>query len=89
MSLAFGFLSSHFWPYFSISALILGVITLVSISKEKNGLKGRGLAIGGIVFRSLGIILISFVALLSAIATLNLLKVRMLVNGSAVKATIV
>ncbi len=40
-----------------IIVLILGIIALVKISKEENNLKGRGLAISGIVLGVVGILI--------------------------------
>ena len=90
LSLVFGcfFIIPLLGILFSIPALILGIIALVTISKEENNLKGRGLAISGIVLGAIGIILIPFLALLSAIAIPNLLRARISANDAAAKATV-
>ena len=58
LSLVFGFLSiiPFYGSLFSIPALILGIIALVRISKERNNLKGRKLAIRGILLGTLGML---------------------------------
>jgi len=89
LSLVFGclFIIPFIGIIFSLPALILGIIALVAISKEENKLKGRGLAISGIVLGAVGIILIPIVALLAAIAIPNLLRARLSANEAAAKAT--
>ena len=90
LSLVFGcfFLIPLLGFAFSIPALVLGIIALVNISKEDNNLKGRGLAISGIVLGSVGIILVPFIVLLSAIAVPNLLRARVSANEALAKATV-
>jgi len=53
---------------FSLPALILGIVSLVIISKNKETIKGKGLAITGIVLGSIGIIIIPIIGLIAAIA---------------------
>src|SRR5438105_2173436 len=64
LSLVFGclFIIPVFGVIFSISALILGVIALVVISKNEDKLKGRALAIVGTV---LGISAVVYIGLAS------------------------
>ena len=61
---------------FSVAALTLGIISLVKISKNKETLKGQGLAIAGIVLGALGVVLIPIIALLVAIAVPNFMRAR-------------
>lgn len=69
---------------FSLAAITLGVIALIKISKDKDNLKGRGLAISGVVLGGIGVILIPIIALLAAIAIPNLLRAR--INASEASA---
>lgn len=68
LSLVLGCLSiiPFYGSLFSIPALILGIIALVKISKEGNNLKGRDLAIRGILLGVLGM-LISIAIILPSI----------------------
>ena len=90
LSLVFGcfFIIPFLGVLFSIPAVILGIAALVAISKEGNNLKGKGLAIGGIILGVLGIVIISFVALLSVVAIPNLLRARISANDYSAKANI-
>ncbi len=69
---------------FGLAAIILGIIALGKISKDKENFKGRGLAISGIILGAIGVVLIPIIALLSAIAIPNLLRAR--VNQNEVQA---
>ncbi|MCG7852564.1 MAG: type II secretion system major pseudopilin GspG [Methanosarcinaceae archaeon] len=51
----------------SLVAVILGIIALVYISGNKETLKGKGMAIAGIVLGSIGLILVPIVFLLGAL----------------------
>lgn len=88
LSLVFGclFLIPLLGIIFSITAVILGIIALSSISKNENNLKGRGLAIGGLILGVIGVILIPIFLLLAAIAIPNLLKARIAANDASAKA---
>ena len=72
----------------SLTAIILGVIALVKISKDKDNLKGNGLAISGIVLGAVGIIIIPIVSLLAAIAIPNLLRARVSANENSAQADV-
>jgi type IV pilus assembly protein PilA len=61
---------------FSLAALILGIVAVVKISNNKETLKGKGLAITGIVLGSIGIVMIPIIAMLAAIAIPNFLRAR-------------
>ncbi|GEM_PF-3903011 len=65
LSLAFGCMSfiPMYGGLFPIPALILGIIALVRISKEEVNLKGRKLAVTGILFGVLGLLLAIAIAL--------------------------
>lgn len=73
---------------FGLVALILGIIALVKINKDKEHLKGEGMAIAGIVMGALSVLMIPFVALLAAIAIPNLLRARLNANEAAAQADI-
>jgi type II secretory pathway pseudopilin PulG len=72
----------------SVPAIILGIVALVKISKNKDTLKGSGLAISGIVLGSLGILFLPIVGLLAAIAIPNLMRARISANDALAKSTI-
>ena len=59
-SLVFGclFLIPFLGFLFSLAAIVLGIIALVSIAKNKETIKGQGLAITGIVLGAIGVIII-------------------------------
>jgi len=67
-------------------ALILGIVALVQINKNKAQLKGEGLAIAGIVMGGLSVIMIPIVGMLAAIAIPNLLRARVVANDAMAKA---
>jgi len=69
----------------SLLAVILGIVAAVKISKNRNALKGKGLAVAGIVLGSLGVILMPVLAVILAIAIPNamLAKVRAQEAGAA------
>lgn len=75
-SLVFGCL--FFIPFlgflFSLAAIVLGIVALVSISKSKKTIKGQGLAISGIVLGSIGVIVIPIIAITTAIVVPTFLK---------------
>lgn len=72
----------------ALVALTLGIVALVKISKNKETLKGQGLATAGIVLGGIGIILIPIIALLAAIAIPNLLRARLNANNAGAEATL-
>ena len=69
-------------------AIILGIISLVKISKNKETLKGQGLAIAGISLGGIGIVLIPMLALLAAIAIPNFLRARSMAQEAAASASL-
>lgn len=74
---------------FSLAAIILGIVALVMISKNKETLKGNGLAISGIVLGGIGLVIIPFMtAMFVAIAIPNLLRARLNANDAAAKASL-
>jgi type II secretory pathway pseudopilin PulG len=75
-SLVFGclFLIPFLGFLFSLAAIVLGIIALVSISKNKETIKGQGLAIAGIVLGSIGVIVIPIIAITTAIFVPTVLK---------------
>ena len=76
VSLVFGclFLIPFLGILFSLAAIVLGIIALVTISKNKKTVKGQGLAIAGIVLGSLGVIVIPIIAVTTAIFVPGVLK---------------
>jgi len=71
-----------------VIAIILGIIALVQISKNKETLKGNGMAISGIIMGTIGIIIIPIIALLAAIAIPNLLRARVSANDALAQSTL-
>ena len=60
----------------AIIGLILGIVSLCAISKRAEQLKGKGLAIAGIVISAIGIVLIPFMAIFMAILMPALVRAR-------------
>ncbi|MBM3251264.1 MAG: DUF4190 domain-containing protein [Candidatus Omnitrophica bacterium] len=73
----------------SLAALILGIIALVKISNNKDTLKGKGLAITGIVLGLIGLVIVPILALMVAIAVPNALRARITANEAFAKATLI
>ncbi len=73
---------------FSPVALILGIISIIKISKNKNNLQGKGFAIAGISLGSFGIIALLIVALLPPTAKPKLIKAQNLSQESAASAAL-
>jgi Tfp pilus assembly protein PilE len=75
-SLVFGclFLIPFLGILFSLTALVLGISALVIISKNKETVKGQGLAITGIVLGSLGVIVIPIIVVITGIFAPAVLK---------------
>ncbi|MFH1360959.1 MAG: DUF4190 domain-containing protein [Candidatus Omnitrophota bacterium] len=71
-----------------IIAIILGIIALVQISKNKETLKGNGLAITGIVLGAISIFIVPIFALMAAIAIPNLLRARLSANEALAQSTV-
>ena len=72
----------------SVAAVTLGIVALVKISKNKDTLKGQGMAIAGIVLGGIGVAMIPIVALLAAIAIPNLLRARINADEAGAMATV-
>ena len=69
---------------FSLAAIILGIIALVKISKNKDSLKGNGLAIAGVILGGIGIVIVPvMVGILMAIAIPNFMRATVKVNASS------
>ncbi len=74
--------------FFSLAAIIMGIVALVKINKNQDALKGKGLAISGIVLGSIGILVIPIIAMLAAIAVPNFLRARMAANEAMAQSSI-
>lgn len=59
-----------------ILAVILGIISLVKIKKSAGALKGKNMAIAGIILGGLIIIALPFIAIVAAIAIPNIVKAK-------------
>ncbi len=68
---------------FCVIAIILGHISLSQIGKSAGRLKGRGLAIAGLVMGYLGLVAIPFILIVAAIAIPNLLRAKIFANESS------
>jgi len=77
-SLVLGFFS-YIFPV-AVVGIILGHISLSEIRKSAGRLKGRGLAIAGLVLGYMGIAAIPFILIIAAIAIPNLLRARISAN---------
>ena len=73
---------------FSLPAIILGIIAAVAISKNKETLKGLGMAITGIVLGAVSVILIPIVAILAAIAIPNFMMAKTKAQDALARSTI-
>lgn len=67
----------------SVVAIILGHISLSEIGKSAGRLKGRGMAIAGLVLGYLGVVAIPFILILAAIAIPNLLRAKIAANEAS------
>jgi type IV pilus assembly protein PilA len=72
----------------SILAIIFGHISLSDIRKSAGRLKGRGIAIAGLILGYLGIAAIPIILIIAAIAIPNLLRARMAANESSAVASV-
>ena len=68
---------------FCVVAVILGHISLSQISKSAGRLKGRGLAIAGMVLGYFGLVAIPFILIIAAIAIPNLLRAKISANEAS------
>ncbi len=74
---------------FSLTAIILGIISLSKINKDKEALGGNGLAIAGIVLGSIGVIIaIAMLGLFAAVAVPNLMQARSSANEALAESTL-
>ena len=80
-SLICGFLF-FFFPA-AIAAIILGHISLADIRKSAGRLKGHGIAVAGLIFGYLGIVMIPLILIVAAIAIPNLLRARTAANEAS------
>jgi len=69
-----------------MAALIMGIVALVQINKNKAVLKGEGMAIAGIVMGSLSILVMPLLGIMAAIAIPNLLRARVSANDALAKS---
>jgi hypothetical protein len=72
----------------SIVAIVLGHISLSQISKSAGQLKGKGLAIAGLVLGYFGIVAIPFILIVAAIAIPNLLRAKIAADESSAVGSI-
>jgi type IV pilus assembly protein PilA len=71
----------------AVAAIILGHVSLSEIGRSAGRLKGRGMAIAGLVLGYAGLFFIPFILIIAAIAIPNLLRARQAANeASAVGA---
>jgi hypothetical protein len=61
---------------FSLLAIIFGVVALTKISNNAAALKGKGLAISGIILGGFGIVVIPIISIMLAIAIPNFLRAK-------------
>ncbi len=80
-SLILSFFSWCFIP--GVIAVVLGHIAYSEIKKSAGQLKGKGVAIAGLILGYLGIAAIPFLLIIAAIAIPNLLKARMAANEAS------
>lgn len=67
----------------AVAAIILGHVSLSEIGRSAGRLKGRGIAIAGLVLGYAGLFFIPFLLIVAAIAIPNLLRARMAANEAS------
>ncbi|HTZ98695.1 MAG TPA: DUF4190 domain-containing protein [Candidatus Aquilonibacter sp.] len=67
----------------AVAAIILGHVSLSEINRSAGRLKGRGIAIAGLVLGYAGLFFIPFILIIAAIAIPNLLRARMAANEAS------
>lgn len=78
-----------FWIFpAAVAAIILGHLSLSEIKGSLGRLKGRGMAITGLVLGYGGVLFIPFILIIAAIAIPNLIRARMAANESWAAASL-
>jgi type IV pilus assembly protein PilA len=72
----------------AVGAIILGHVSLSEIAHSAGRLKGRGMAIAGLVLGYSGVFVIPIVAIVAALAIPNLLRARMAANEASAVASL-
>ena len=72
----------------AVAAIILGHVSLSEIGRSAGRLKGRGMAIAGLVLGYAGLFFIPFILIIAAIAIPNLLRSRQEANESSAVASL-
>jgi len=85
-SLILGLLSFTFLT--AIPAIVLGHIALSEIKKSADRIKGKGMAIAGLVLGYLGIAMMPMILIIAAIAIPNLLRARIAANEASVVSSV-
>ncbi len=67
----------------AVAAIILGHVSLSEIGRSAGRLKGRGMAIAGLVLGYAGLFFIPFILIIAAIAIPNLLRARQAANEAS------
>jgi len=67
----------------AVAAIILGHVSLSEIGRSAGRLRGRGMAIAGLVMGYAGLFFIPFILIIAAIAIPNLLRARQAANEAA------
>jgi type IV pilus assembly protein PilA len=67
----------------AVAAIILGHVSLSEIGRSAGRLRGRGIAIGGLVMGYAGLFFIPFILIIAAIAIPNLLRARQAANEAS------
>ena len=78
-----------FWIFpAAVAAIILGHLSISEINRAAGRLKGRGMAITGLVLGYGGILFIPFILIIAAIAIPNLIRARMAANEVSAAASL-
>lgn len=72
----------------AVAAIILGHVSLSEIGRSAGRLKGRGMAITGLVLGYAGLFFIPFILIIAAIAIPNLLRARQAANEASAVASL-
>ena len=86
LSLVCGLL--FFIPFLCIAAIVLGHLALSEIRKSAGRLKGKGIAIAGLVLGYIQIASIPVILIIAAIAIPNLLRAKISANESSAVASV-
>lgn len=87
-ALVLGLLTFVIWILAAVPAIVLGHLSLSDIKRSGGRLKGRGMALTGLIIGYLSIVAVPFILIIAAIAIPNLLRARMAANEAGAIAEV-